>query len=137
MRAWRIVSRVVAVFYGYGALVHVLNMLSLTGFDWPAAPLRWQVRHVACVRLDLLVAVGLWRGWSAGVAAFYVAASSQVVLYTVLREWILDVPPEFTVSAEQRDYLSGLVVFHLVTLVAVSAALWVRHQRLAPGVRTD
>ena len=57
---------------------------------------------------------------------FYAAALSQILLYTVFREWIIDVPAEFAVSAEQRSYLTTLVIFHCVTLVLVSAALWYR-----------
>ena len=41
-----IVIWLVAAFCCYGALVHVLNMLSLTGFDWQSAPLKWQVLDV-------------------------------------------------------------------------------------------
>ena len=121
-----IVIWIVAAFYGYGALVHVLNMLSLTGFDWRAAPLKWQVLDVSYLLVDLLVVVGLIMSWRAGFVAFYVAALSQIFLYTVLREWIIDVPAEFAVSEEQRGYLTTLVIFHCVTLVLVSAALWHR-----------
>jgi hypothetical protein len=36
--AARLIILIVAAFYAYGALVHVLNMGSLTGFDWGQAP---------------------------------------------------------------------------------------------------
>jgi len=54
--------------------------------------------------------------------AFYVAAISQIVLYTLFRAWIIDVPEEFPVSAEHASYLNALVPFHLVTLVLVTMA---------------
>ena len=38
-----IVIWIVVAFYAYGAGVHVSNLLSVTGFDWRAAPLKWQV----------------------------------------------------------------------------------------------
>ena len=122
-RLARAVLRVVALFYAYGALVHVLNMLSLTGFHWPSAPLKWQVLDVAYLLLDVVVIAGLLLRWRPGYVAFYLAALSQVVLYTVLRSWILDVPDAFRVSPEQAAYLDWLVGFHGVTLVLVSWAL--------------
>ena len=108
---------IVALFYAYGAVVHVQNMLSLSGFDWQSAPLKWQALDVIYLILDVIVVVGLLLNWRIGYAAFYIAAVSQIVLYTVLRSWIVDVPPEFAVTDEQRSYLSGLVAFHCVTLI--------------------
>ena len=119
-----IVMWLVAAFYAYGALVHVLNMLGLSGFDWRSAPLKWQVLDVSYLLIDLLVVVGLLLRWRFGFVALYVAALSQILLYTVLREWIIDVPPEFAVSEEQRRYLTSLMIFHCLTLGLVSAALW-------------
>ena len=121
-----IVIWVVAAFYLYGAIVHVLNMLSLSGFDWKSAPTKWQVLDVSYLVLDLVVVIGLVMSWKLGFIAFYAAAMSQIVLYTLLRDWIVDVPAEFAVSEEQRGYLSGLVIFHCATLVLVSLALWFR-----------
>ena len=121
-----IVIWAVAAFYLYGAAVHVLNMLSLTGFEWRAAPAKWQVLDVAYLILDLVVVAGLPLNWKAGFVAFYLAAISQIVLYTLFRDWILDVPVEFAVSDEQRGYLTGLVVFHCTTIVLISVALWIR-----------
>ena len=121
-----IVIWAVAAFYLYGAAVHVLNMLSLSGFDWKSAPTKWQVLDVSYLMLDAFVVVGLVMSWKIGFVAFYMAALSQIVLYTVLRNWIVDVPAEFAVSDEQRGYLNGLVIFHCVTLIVFSLALWYR-----------
>lgn len=115
---------IVALFYAYGALVHVMNMLSLTGFDWPSAPLKWRLLDIVYLLLDVVVAVGFFARWKIAYVAFYLAASSQIVLYTVFRAWIIDVPEAFAVSAEQVSYLTTLVVFHCVTLVLVTLALW-------------
>ena len=125
-RAAILVLWMVALFYLYGASVHVLNMLSQTGFSWQNAPLKWQILDVVYLAVDILVVVGIFARWRVGYAAFYLAALSQILLYTVFQEWIIDVPAEFAVSAEQREYLSTLVYFHLVTLVLVTAALVVR-----------
>ena len=121
-----IVVWIVALFYAYGALVHVMNMLSLTGFDWQSAPLKWQALDIVYLVIDVIVVAGLLLSWKAGYVAFYLAALSQIILYTFFRDWIVDVPPEFAVSDEQRSYLTGLVVFHSVTLVLVTAALKVK-----------
>ena len=123
-----VLLRIVAFFYLYGASVHVLNMLSLTGFDWLASPLKWQVLDVVYLILDLLVAVGLFAGWKIGFIAFYIAAVSQSLLYTVLKDWVITVPADFLVSAEQQSYLATLVIFHLVTLVVVTLALRARRR---------
>lgn len=118
-----IVIWLVALFYAYGAVVHILNMLSLTGFDWLAAPLKWQTLDVVYLILDVTVVVGLFLGWKVGYAAFFLAAVSQIFLYTIFRDWIIDVPSEFAVTSEQRSYLTTLVIFHCVTLVLMTAAL--------------
>ena len=117
---------IVALFYLYGAAVHVFNILGLSGFDWKVAPLKWQVLDVVYLVIDLLVVIGLILSWRAGFVAFYIAAISQIILYTVFREWIIDVPPEFSVSEAQRGYLTSLVIFHCVTIALVTLALIVR-----------
>ena len=120
----RLIFWIIAAFYAYGAFVHVLNMLSLTGFDWAEAPAKWQALDVAYLILDVTVVVGLLRGAWIGIWAFYVAALSQIALYTVFRDWVLDVPDAFRRSTEEIAYLDGLIIFHLVTCVAMSAAIW-------------
>jgi len=117
---------IIALFYLYGAAVHALNILGLSGFDWQTAPLKWKVLDIVYLIIDLLVVVGLILSWKAGFVAFYVAAISQIVLYTIFRDWIVDVPAEFSVTEEQRGYLTSLVIFHCVTIVLVTSALWIR-----------
>jgi hypothetical protein len=117
---------IIAAFYAYGALVHVMNMLGLSGFDWLSAPLKWQVLDVVYLVLDVIVALGLVLAWRLGLIAFFTAALSQIVLYTGLRSWIIDVPAEFQRSPEEIAYLDYLVGFHVVTIILVSLALWWR-----------
>ena len=121
-----IIIWVVAAFYLYGAAVHALNMLSFSGFDWRVAPAKWQVLDVLYLLLDFVVVTGLVLNWKVGFIAFYLASISQIVLYTVFRDWIVDVPAEFAVSDEQCGYLTDLVIFHGVAVVLVSMALWFR-----------
>ena len=121
-----LVIGLVIVFYLFGAAVHAMNMLSLTGFDWRTAPLKWRVLDVVYLLLDLLVVVGMAFGWKAGFGAFYVAALSQIVLYAALRDWIVDVPEDFAAPEQPRSHLTSLVVFHVVTIALVTWALWLR-----------
>ncbi len=118
-----VVLWVVTLFYAYGALVHFLNMLGLSGFDWLTAPLKWQLLDVFYLVIDVTVCTGLTRRRGYAIYAFYIAASSQIVLYTALRAWIMDVPEAFAVTPSQEGYLTILVAFHLVTLTAVTFAL--------------
>ena len=78
--------------------------------------------------MDLAVAVGLPRASRYSVAAFYIAALSQIGLYALGRAWVLDVPPEFAPAPDQIAYLDLLVGFHIATIVLVAAALVVRRR---------
>ena len=121
----RAILWIVALFYAYGALVHVMNILGMTGFDWLSAPTKWQALDVVYLVLDVVVAAGFFLQWKISYVCFYVAALTQIALYTAFRGWILDVPEEFAVSPEQTAYLDTLVVFHVVTLLLVSGALFI------------
>ena len=115
-----------ALAYLYGSSVHVANMMGLTGFTWSEAPFKWQSLDVAYLVLDLAVVAGIFLLPRFGLAAFVVAASSQIILYTVFRSWVLDVPAEFLPSPEQAGYLNQLVGFHVVTLLLVAGSLTLR-----------
>ena len=126
----------VALFYAYGALVHVMNILSLTGFEWSKAPVKWQALDIVYLFLDLVVAIGFFVKLRVSYIAFYIASISQIVLYTLLRSWVINVPKEFAISPEQESYLTVLVVFHIVTIILVTAALRIMHNmRLQEGPR--
>lgn len=114
-----------AAFYAYGAAVHVANIIGLTGFSWLQAPLKWQVLDLVYLALDVVVAVGLLLRPRLGLDALILAALSQILLYSALRAWILDVPPEFAPVAGQTGYLDTLVWFHVACLATLAAgALW-------------
>jgi len=98
--ATKLIIGLVALCYTYGAAVDVLSMLSMTGFDWSSAPIKWQILDVTYLVLNIVVVLGLVLGWKAGYVAFFIAAISQIALYTLFREWIIDVPPEFSVTDE-------------------------------------
>lgn len=117
----------IAVAYAYGASVHVLNMLSMTGFEWSGAPLKWQVLDVAYLIIDLAAVAGLVGKRAFGIIAFLTGAVSQILLYTLIRAWVIDVPAEYAPSPEQVAYLDTLVGFHVVTL-GIFALLWARRR---------
>jgi len=114
---------IIACFYAYGAAVHVMNMLSMTGFDWATSPFKWRVLDWVYLMLDVIVAVGLVLNWKIGFVSFFCAAISQIVLYTVFRTWVVDVPAAFQRSPDQLAYLDALVIFHCVTIVVMIACL--------------
>lgn len=119
-----------AAFYLYGAGVHVANVAGWTGFDWLSAPLKWQILDAAYLALDLAVVAGLLAQRHWGVLLLIVAASSQILLYTGFRHWVLDVPLAFEVSPSDAAYLDHLILFHAVCLVAVAISpgmAWMRH----------
>ena len=90
--------------------------------------MKWQVLDIVYLFLDIVVAIGFFAGWKISYVAFYLAAISQIILYTLLRAWIIDVPEEFSVSPEQESYLTGLVFFHAVTIVLLTAVLKMRQK---------
>ena len=135
-RVSRAIFWLIAAFYAYGAFVHVTNMLGFRGSAWLDWPLKWQVLDVFYLVLDLVVAIGFVRAWRIALFTFFVAAVSQIALYTVFRAWIIDVPIEIAPNSNEVAYLNWLVGFHLVSIVLVVLALWLmraprRSSRLA------
>jgi hypothetical protein len=121
--------------YAWGAAVHVMNMFGLSGFDWVEAPMKWKVLDVGYLVLDLAIVVGLAlrRGWA--LVALGAAATSQILLYTIGREWILSVPPSHAPGADARAYLDVLVAFHVVTLGLIALLAWLERRGLDPRSR--
>ena len=99
-----------------------MNIAGLSGYAWLDAPLKWQVLDIVYLALNATVVAGLPQKRIVSGIAFVVAALSQILLYTVLRDWILDVPSEFAVSADQAAHLNSLVSLHVFTLMAVAYA---------------
>ncbi len=115
-----------ALAYSYGAAVHCMNMLDMTGFDWSAAPAKWQLLDVVYLILDIAVVGFLLSGRALGTALLAVAAVSQIVLYTLFRTWVLDVPAAYRVDPAAESYLDGLIAFHGVTLISILVTVLLR-----------
>lgn len=128
----RIILWVIAAFYAYGAYEHIASIAGNHGYTWSEAPLKWQVLDIVYLALDIVVIVGFLLRWLIGVFAFFAVAISQIVLYTVLRSWIIDVPVKFTPAPEHLGYLDMLVIFHIVAIVLVVVALRMGALKKAP-----
>jgi len=128
--AGRALLLLIAAFYAWGGSVHIANIAGLSGFDWRAAPLRWQVLDILYLTIDGVAVWGLVTGRWIGAAAVVLGAASQVLLYGPFRSWILDVPADFAPGPEAQAWLDGLVAFHGASLAALALGL-----RLAPPRR--
>ena len=73
----------------------MFNILGLSDFDWRAAPLKWQALDIVYLVIDLLVVAGLILSWKIRYIALYVDAIRQIIMYTIYRDWIIDVPQKF------------------------------------------
>ena len=122
----RLLVYIIAFTYGYGGLVHIANMAGLSGYSWVDAPLKWQILDVVYLSLDAVVFVGLLRSWRVATAAFFVASSSQIFLYTVGAHWIMTVPAEFLPIPGHEMSLNFLVGYHLVALAMMVISLKLR-----------
>ena len=106
--------RVVAVFYVFGGCVHYANLLGFGELSWVDAPLSWKIADLVYAPLDTLVVVGLWLREPWGIVSLFVALVSQCVLYAGFSEL-------FVLSAEHRDGLQSMLVFHGLTFLIFSA----------------
>ena len=121
-----IIIKLIALLYAYGAFVHLVNIIGLNGFNWLDAPFKWQVLDIVYLILDMMIAVGLFRAWKPAYGLFYLAALSQIALYTIFRRWITDVPEPFGITPQQLHHLDSLVLFHSVTLILMTLCLLIR-----------
>jgi len=114
---------VITAFYAYGAYGHIASIAGQHGYAWSEAPVKWQVLDIVYLTLDIVVVVGFLLRWRIGVFAFFAVALSQILLYTLLRPWIMDVPARMAPAPEQLGYLNMVVLFHVVSIVLVLIAL--------------
>ena len=122
-RLFRCCFWAIAALYAYGALVHVMNIVGLSGFAWLGAPLKWQVLDIVYLGLDVAIVACVFRRTAAAVPLLAIAALSQILLYTLGRPWVLDVPNEYRPAPSSVAYLDGLVIFHAATLAVLVTLL--------------
>lgn len=102
-RPWMgIYLRVLAVVLGYGAIVHIANILGFGEKPWLDGPLSWRIGDLVYGPLNISAAVGLWMRTHWGVVLFFVAVASQFVIYTVFTK-------HFAFTPEHRQTIYGLL----------------------------
>jgi hypothetical protein len=108
--------RILATIYTVAAAMHIGSILGFGRVPFEEAPFSWQVTDYFYGVLDLIAAVGLFllRPW--GVAAFLVAAVSEILLFTFAADWLV-------VEPAQLIMLRGFVVYH-VTAIGIYIWLW-------------
>ena len=106
----------IAVAYSLGAATHVGNLAGRGPVAPPDKKKLWRTLDVVYLGLDLVVVVGMIIGAAWGYGAFFVAATSQLVLY-------VGFPGSFASSPAERRQLRGLVRFHVVTAAAMISLL--------------
>ena len=111
--------RILAFVLAVGALVHVGNILGLTGVPWRETPPLWRLMDVVLLAFNVVVAVGLWQRHSWAVVALVGGVLAlQVMPYTLFRN-------QFVQRAEDAATLNGLLgtwaVLLAVLLVLVAA----------------
>jgi hypothetical protein len=105
----KIFLRVLAVIYALAAILHIGSVLGLGRVPFEEAPLSWRVSDIFYGVLDTIAAIGLFKLRSWGIAAFFVAAISEILLFTLVPEW-------FVVEPEQLTMLRGFVVYHVIAI---------------------
>jgi hypothetical protein len=125
----KIYLRLLACIYALAAVFHIGNMFGFGELPWSEAPRVWQVADIGYAFLDSIAAIGLFllRPW--GVAAFFLAAVSEILLFTLVPEW-------FVLKPEHGVLLRGFVVYHLVA-IGIYLFLYWRKRTAVNGVRND
>jgi hypothetical protein len=130
----RIILWMIAVCYGYFALVHLLNIADASGFNWYSLPLPWQIVELFYLAVDLLVVYGFVLSRPIGFIAFFVASISQFVVLAVVAPGSLASPESASVVPRPPDYLEYLAIFHGATIALVLLAMmlwWIARRRAA------
>jgi hypothetical protein len=105
----KIFLRILAVIYGFAAILHIGSIAGLGRVPFAEAPLSWQLSDIFYGVVDTIAAIGLFRNRPWGIAAFFVAAVSEIVLFTLVPHW-------FVIEPEQLTMVRGFVVYHLVAI---------------------
>lgn len=113
-------AKLLALVLGYGATVHVGNMLGLTGTPWLTTPLLWRAMDVALLLFNVVTGIGLWLGrtWSVPLV-FGGLALLQFLPYTLLRS-------HFVIQPEDAQVLNGLLGTEALLLGIFALLLWLR-----------
>ena len=93
--------KIIAIFYGIGALLHMLDLFSLR-LNFSNMTALWKIWIVFLLVADTFVALMLWKEKVAGEYIFLLIASIQLVMYGLFVNYF--------------GNQTALIVFHAVTM---------------------
>ncbi|MEM6520388.1 MAG: hypothetical protein AAF892_05830 [Cyanobacteria bacterium P01_D01_bin.71] len=113
-------AKFLALVLGYGATVHIGNMLGLSGTPWLETPLLWRTLDVVLLVFDGVTAIALWQSyaWSVGLL-FSGMALLQFVPYIFWRS-------HFILKPEDAQKLNGLLGTEALLLLLFTGLLWLK-----------
>jgi hypothetical protein len=113
-----IIWAVVALF-AYDAYGHIASIAGMHGYSWLEAPVKWRLMDVFFLTLDIIAITGLILRWSIGLVAGFVSATCQLLLFTVFRSWVVDVPVNFAEANDRSAYLDLMVGLYLAAIASM------------------
>ncbi len=105
----KIFLRILAVIYAFAAILHIGTILGFGRMPFAEMPLSWQLSDIAYGLIDTVAAVGLWQQKNWGVAAFLLAAVSEILLFSFVPDWFMTEPGQLIM-------LRGFIAYHLVAI---------------------
>lgn len=105
----KVFLRILAAIYAFAAILHIGSIFGFGRMPFAEMPLSWQLSDIAYGLIDSVAAVGLWQQKNWGIAAFLLAAVSEILLFTLVPEWFVMEPGQLTM-------LRGFVAYHLVAI---------------------
>ncbi len=105
----KIFLRILAIIYAFAAVLHIGSVLGFGRTPFLDAPLSWQVSDIFYGIIDTIAAAGLWQQQFWGISAFFIAATSEILLFSLVPDW-------FVVEPSQLTMLRGFIAYHLVAL---------------------
>jgi len=105
----KIFLRILSIIYAFAAVLHIGSILGFGRTPFDEAPLSWQLSDIFYGVIDTIAAVGLYQQKFWGIAAFFVAAISEILLFSLVPDW-------FVVEPEQLTMLRGFIAYHVVAL---------------------
>jgi hypothetical protein len=114
--------RILAVIYAFAAVMHIGSILGLGRMPFTEMPISWQLSDIAYAIIDTVAAIGLWQQQRWGIAAFLLAAGSEILLFTLVPDWFTSDPAELIM-------LRGFIVYHLLALMTYFGLVYVGSKR--------
>ena len=118
----KIFLRILAIIYAFAAVLHIGSILGLGRMPFADMPLAWQLSDIAYGIIDTVAAIGLWQQKRWGIAAFFLAAGSEILLFTLVPDW-------FTSDPTELRMLNGFIVYHLIAITMYFCLAWFQRKR--------